>query len=94
MFFDTCSEPHELTDTITRYIQFCEDTVITTKTVKVFSNNKPWLSKDLKMCLNEEKVAFLIGEMDLVKEKEKEFRRKVFTAKIDFKNKRAKILYR
>ncbi len=87
MFFDTCADPQDLTDTITSYIKFCEDTIITTKTVKVFSNNKPWLSKDLKTCLNEKKLAFLRGEMDLVREKETEFRQRVFKAKIDFKNK-------
>ena len=87
MFFDACSDHHELTDTITCYIKFCEETVIISRTIQVFSNNKPWLSKDLKMCLNEKRAAFLRGETDVVKEKEKEFKRKVFTAKIDFKNK-------
>ena len=44
------------------------------------------------MCLNEKRAAFLRGETDVLKEKEKEFKRKVFTAKIDFKNKRDEIL--
>lgn len=56
MFFDACSDPCELTDKITSYIKFFEDTVITTKTVKVFSTNKPWLSKNLEVCLNEKRV--------------------------------------
>lgn len=67
--FDACSDQHELTDTITCYIKFSEETVIASKIVKVFSNNKPWLSKDLKMCLNEKRAAFLRGEADLVKRK-------------------------
>lgn len=53
----------------------------------MFSNNKPLFSKDLKVCLNDKSVAFLKGEMDQVKEKEKEFRRRVFSEKTDFKNK-------
>lgn len=47
----------------------------------------PLHPNDLKTCLNEKKLAFLRGEMDLVREKEKEFRQRVFKAKIDFKNK-------
>ena len=57
-------------DSITSYIQFCEDTDINTQTVLVFPNNKPWVSKDLKMCLNERMFAFLKGDTDAVKEKE------------------------
>lgn len=67
------SDYHKLTDTITCYIKFCGETVISSKKVQVFSNNKPWLSKDLKTCLNEKRAAFLRGENDVVKVKEKEF---------------------
>ena len=58
VFFDSCRDPHKLTDCITSYIQFCEETVIDTKVVKDFSNSKPWLSKDLKKLLNEKNWAF------------------------------------
>lgn len=37
--------------------------------------------------MNEKEATFLRGEVDLVREKDKEFRRRVFTSKIDFKNK-------
>ncbi|KAK0131095.1 hypothetical protein N1851_034215 [Merluccius polli] len=33
---------------IAGYIQFCEDTVIPQKTVKMFPNNKPWATPELK----------------------------------------------
>lgn len=55
VIFDTCRDPHELTDCISSYIQFCEKSVINIKQVKVFPNNKPWLSKDLKQCLNDKR---------------------------------------
>jgi hypothetical protein len=35
---------------------------VTTKQVPFFSNNKPWITKDLKQCLNEKKAAFLRGD--------------------------------
>lgn len=47
----------------------------------MFSNNKPLLSKDLKVCLNEKSVVFLKGEMDQVKEKEKELVAEFFQKK-------------
>jgi len=53
----------------------------------MFPNNKPWLSKDLKGCLNEKKLAFLKGDTVLYREKEREFRSKLRKAKSDFKDK-------
>jgi len=87
VFFDSCRDPNELTDCITSYIQFCEETVVDTKVVKVFSNNKPWLSKDLKKLLNEKNRAFRENDNESFKMKRKELRAMVQKAKIDFKNK-------
>lgn len=35
------SSPEEATEVVTHYITFCEEMIVPTKTVKVFSNNKP-----------------------------------------------------
>lgn len=51
------------------------------KTVRVFSNNKPWLTKELKKCLK--------GDIVRVKNKDKEFITKVRIAKMNFKNRTA-----
>lgn len=51
----------EATDVVTDYITFCKEMIVPTKTVKVFSNNKPWISKALKTTLNEKKVALNSG---------------------------------
>lgn len=58
-FFNTGNDMNEITDTISAYIQFCEKNVIGTKMVRIFPNNKTWVSKDLKRCLNEKKDSFL-----------------------------------
>jgi hypothetical protein len=60
---------------------------VTTKEVRFFSNNKPWITKDLKQCLNEKKAAFLRGDEQKVRELEKEFRRKARAAKLHYKSK-------
>lgn len=49
LFYDAWSDLRKLTDIITYYIKVFEDTVITAMTVKVWGNNKLWLSKDLKV---------------------------------------------
>ena len=46
------------TDVISSYINFFEDMLILTKMVKIFPNNKPWITKALKNMINEKKIAF------------------------------------
>ena len=48
-------------DVVSDYITFCEDLIVPTKTVLVYPNNKPWISKSLKHTLNEKKIAFQSG---------------------------------
>jgi hypothetical protein len=87
MFYDSCSDHEELSGTVTDYIRFCEDCVVNQKTVKVFPNNKPWVTKDLKSCLVEKKYAFMCGDHSKVQEMNKEFRSKAWKAKLDYKGK-------
>ena len=49
----------EATDVVTNYLTFCEAMVVPTNTVKVFSNNKPWITKALKSTLNVKEIAFI-----------------------------------
>ncbi|XP_030581547.1 uncharacterized protein LOC115777725 [Archocentrus centrarchus] len=59
-------EPHgqdidRLTECITDYINFCVDTIVPTRIVKCYPNNKPWVTKDIKALLNNKKKAFRAG---------------------------------
>ena len=76
VFTDNCTDPDELVDTVTSYVKFCEETVIKTKSVHAYPNSKPWVTKELKVHLNQKKLAFLKGIKKEYKEKEKEFRKK------------------
>ena len=88
VFFDACGENEDdLTDTITSYIQFCENIVITTKQVKVYPNTKPWVTRDLKKCLQEKHGAFLAGDRTKVRHLTKQFQSEVTKAKLEYKNK-------
>ena len=46
---------------ISGYIKFCEDTIIPTKTIKMFPNNKPWVTSELKQLLNQREHLFKSG---------------------------------
>lgn len=63
IFFQSCEgDLNLLTDSISSYLSFCVDAVIPTKQIKLYPNNKPWVTKDLKQWLNNKKVAFLQGD--------------------------------
>ena len=61
VFTDNSTDPDELVATVTSNVEFCEETVIKTKSVPVYPNNKPWVTKDLKVHLNQKKLAFFEG---------------------------------
>ena len=39
---------HETADVLSSYIQFCEEVNVHTKTVRIYPNSKPWITKNLK----------------------------------------------
>ena len=49
---------NEATDVITDYINFCVDNIIPKKHVLHFPNNKPYITQDIKACINKKKMAF------------------------------------
>ena len=88
VFIDSCSvNPDEIADTVMSYIQFCEHNVIQMKTIRIFPNNKPRITKYLTFMLNQKKLAFLQGDVASVRNLNKEFRSKVKMAKLQYKNK-------
>ena len=61
MFYDGCSDNvNEIADTDTSTIQFSEHNLIQTKTVRIVSNNKPWITKELKCILNQKNMRFVL----------------------------------
>ena len=52
VFKDSCTDLDELTFTVSSYIRFCEQMIIPTKTITLYPNNKPWVSRSLKHILN------------------------------------------
>ena len=53
----------QATNVITSYIRFCEDNIVSKKSIKIFPNNKPWVTKRIKNTLNDKKIAFQSGSL-------------------------------
>ncbi|KAI3363582.1 hypothetical protein L3Q82_011589, partial [Scortum barcoo] len=66
-----------LTDCITDYINFCVETTVPTKRVRCFSNNKPWVTPDLRALLQEKRRAFQSGNRDELRRVQRDLKRKI-----------------
>ena len=74
-------------DIITSYLQFCCDLCIQTKQVKIYGNNKPWVTKRTKYFINMKKIAHMKGDTTTQYDAEKQLRRVIKEDKIAYKNK-------
>ena len=81
----------EAADVVTDYIHFCEAMIVPTKTVKVFSNNKPWITKALKSTLNEKKIAFFSGNKIESKLIQNKLNKQLKAAKREYKDRVEKL---
>ena len=76
-----------LTQCVTDYIKFCEESVVPTKKVRCFPNSKPWINRDIKVLLNRKRRAFMAGDnKDTQREIQRELRRELRRAKDCYKN--------
>ena len=87
--WDLLCEPHgedidNMTDCITDYIRFCEDNTMPARTVHCFSNNKNWITSDLKALLNKKKMAFRSGDREELRGVQPELREALRTCKDNY----------
>jgi len=66
-----------LTDCITDYINFCVESTVPTRTVRCFSNGKPWVSPEIKALLKEKKRVFRTGNRENLRTVQRELRMKI-----------------
>ncbi|KAI3359006.1 hypothetical protein L3Q82_015389, partial [Scortum barcoo] len=76
-----------LTDCITDYINFCVETTVPTKRVRCFSNNKPWVTPDLRALLLEKRTAFQSGDRDELRRGRGILKRKIKECKASYRRK-------
>ena len=82
MFIEAASSLDELTDTISAYVNFC-----TVKHIKVYANNKPWITKNVKEIINRKKCIFGKGSVEELKGVNRELKRVIKQEKAKYKNK-------
>ncbi|KAI4887226.1 hypothetical protein NFI96_028269, partial [Prochilodus magdalenae] len=90
--WDVLCDPHnqdidEVTSCVTDYINFCVDSVVPSKTICCFANNKPWVTSNLKHLLNQKKRAFKTGDKEELKRVQTELRIKIKEAKEEYRTK-------
>ena len=71
------NELTELTESVCRYIDFCVECTIPQKTVKMFPNNKPWITKTIKDIINRKKFAFLKNDKGEYRSVQKELKEEI-----------------
>ena len=76
-----------MTECVTDYINFCVDSIVPTRTVRCFPNNKPWITRDLKKLLNIKKKAFRDGDRELLKTTQKQIKAQTRKCKEDYRKK-------
>ena len=71
-FYSWSHNVDEIANVVTSYIHICEQTLIQTKTVMIFPNNKPWITKEIRRILIEKIITFLNGGGTSVRRENKE----------------------
>lgn len=87
IFKDTAKDLDELTETVSDYIAFCEETCIDKKQVTIYPNNKPWFTSKIKQLLRKKHQAFKAGDMNQYKALKYSVNKAIRDAKIDYKEK-------
>ena len=87
MFLDSSDDVSSATEAISDYIAFCIQNIIPTKEIKIFPNNKPWITRSLKATLNEKKMAFQTGDTIKKRNIQKKLRGELRQGMLDYKDK-------
>ncbi|KAK0148357.1 NLR family CARD domain-containing protein 3 [Merluccius polli] len=83
-------EHHELetfTSTVLDYIKFCIGNVTVDKNIRVFPNQKPWLTSQVRTLLKARDAAFRSGDEALYRTSRADLKRSIKKAKADHKRK-------
>lgn len=81
------SDLDSISDKVTCYINYCVESVIPCKKVKVFPSNKPWVTSEVKAAINRKKAAFYSGDKERVKDAQRELKVVIRQGKRKYKEK-------
>jgi hypothetical protein len=87
VLFDENENIDHNVDVLNEYINFCIDLVVPKKIVKCFANNKPWVTKELKILLNQKKHLLGVNDREQLKSVQKEINMQISVCKNNYKEK-------
>lgn len=87
VFLEDSDDINDIVDKVTCYINYCVDLVLPCKKLKVFANNKPWVTKEVKVAINKKKLAFFSGDKNQIKIAQKELKILIRQNKLRYKHK-------
>lgn len=85
IFVDSRRDIDELADVVSSWASCCEEIVLPDKTVKIYPNSRPWVSKFLRILLNKKRHAFKQGKLLEFKGLQKEVKFEIRRAKQTYK---------
>jgi hypothetical protein len=86
VFSDSNPDVDSLTDVVSCYITFNADMLIPRKAIRVFANNKPWITSDLRRQILDKHSAFKAASPDY-HNKQAELCKAIRNAKLKYKQK-------
>ena len=87
VFKNASTSDDEYADTVSSYIDFCQDSCISTKTIKIYNNNKPWFSRDIKEIINKKSEAFKNNDKVEMKKCHYDLQKAIKRAKLQYAKK-------
>ena len=87
VLFDPAVSVDENVDVLNSYILFCTDVIVPKKQVVCYSNNKPWVTKELKELINQKKCLMSSNDKDALKTVQKDLDDMIKTCKLNYKDK-------
>ena len=87
VFFDTADSIDSATGVISDYINFCVDSIVPSKCIKSFPNNKPWISKDIREQIHNKNNLKTSNDRSALKECQRELDNAIRVSKNSYKSK-------
>lgn len=69
------------------YIRYCTDSVTADKQIRIYPNQKPWMTRTVRKLLKERNTAFRSGDVALYSSARANLKRGIRKAKLDYKRK-------
>ncbi|KAF0045991.1 hypothetical protein F2P81_002520 [Scophthalmus maximus] len=82
---DSQTNIHTYTSSVLDYIKKCVEGVTTHKTVKLFSNQKPWMNKEVRLLLKARDTALRSGDREAYSSARSDLRKGISRAKLTYK---------